>query len=885
MKPSKGQLNLFGQNDESAVSKAHAGSQLARAYAQVLLDVQVADLKDRLFTYAVPESLAAQALIGAQVLVPFGRQMVLGYLVSLSNRYDGEYRIREIADVVDQPLFDSQYIDFLSFVADRYCASMQDVVASAIPSCLTSRLKRYVRLVDATSDSAGPAADVIDRYQRIILDTLYQAGKRQLSQTALRQRFDKAVKIMRAHGVTTDGQAFHRALKDLQRSRAIEHIVVEEERQNEKIRVDLALISDDTVTQPKTDAQRAVIEYLGESGGQLPLADVLENVSVSRAQIDTMVKNKMIQKVSSEVMRDALGNLPEGLIQDLSAGKSAQVALTDEQTQVLDVLFAECDRVIEAGPLADGQEANEPYLLHGVTGSGKTEVYLRLISRVLQAGKRALFLVPEISLTPQLSGRLKARFGNSVAVWHSAISSGERYDTWRRLRMGEVKVLLGARSAILAHIPDLGIIILDEEHDGSYKQSSPAPRYDARELAKELGRRLGAFVLMGSATPDVGSFYRANESGHIVSMPNRVFKQVMPKVVVVDMKEEIRERGELIISRRLAFAINKRLEAREQVVLLMNRRGFASQQFCQGCGNVVKCRNCSVSMTVHRPAGELGSIRSNRYLACHHCNLRRPLADACPDCHGSFLKETGQGTQKIENEMFRLFPQARVVRLDSDVTARKGAFEEILNRFAQGDADILIGTQMVAKGLDIANVTLVGVLNADGAFNLPDFRSAERGFQLITQVAGRAGRGAKPGEVVLQTYTPDLPALKTACKHDYAAFFGPELEARKDFDYPPFSHLNRIVVTGEDDMLAMGVAELLAEELSNLLEDFDASRVRILGPSPCLIEKIKNKFRYHLIVKNKAGMMVQKRLSAYLRKRVFAQNVQIAVDIDAIDMI
>lgn len=879
MKPSKGQLNLFGQIDEPSASKPR-GSE-PRAYAQVLLDVQVADLKDRLFTYAVPEALAAHALIGAQVLVPFGRQMVLGYLVSLASRYEGQYRIREIADVVDQPLFDSEYIDFLSFVADRYCASMQDVVSSAIPSCLTSRLKRYVRLSDATTGRGNATA--VDQHQRLIIDLLNQSGKKQLTQSALRQRFEKHLKIMKANGVISNGQPFQNALKDLQRSGVIEHIVVEEEKQNEKMRVDLALIVDGCANPAKTDVQQAVIEYLEQSGGQASLAQVLDNVLVSRAQIDTMVKNKMLKKITNEVMRDALSNLPAGLIE--THDNSNEVALTDEQTKVLDVLYEECDRVLRAGPLAQEQQANEPYLLHGVTGSGKTEVYLRLISRVLQAGKRALFLVPEISLTPQLSGRLKARFGDSVAVWHSAISSGERYDTWRRLRMGQVKVLLGARSAILAHIPDLGIIILDEEHDGSYKQSSPAPRYDARELAKELGRRLGAFVLMGSATPDVGSFYRANLSGHIVSMPNRVFKQVMPKVVVVDMKEEIRERGELIISRRLAFAINKRLEAKEQVVLLMNRRGYASQQFCQGCGNVVKCRNCSVSMTVHRPLGESGSIRSNRYLACHHCNLRRPLADACPDCHGPFLKETGQGTQKIENEMLRLFPQARVVRLDSDVTARKGAFEEILHRFAQGDADILIGTQMVAKGLDIANVTLVGVLNADSAFNLPDFRSAERGFQLITQVAGRAGRGAKPGEVVLQTYTPDLPALKTACKHDYAAFFTPELEARKDFDYPPFSHLNRIVVTGEDDMLALGVAELLAEELSNLLEDFDASHVRILGPSPCLIEKIKNKFRYHLIVKNKAGMTVQKRLTAYLRKRVFAQNVQIAVDIDAIDMI
>jgi primosomal protein N' (replication factor Y) len=851
-------------------------------YAQVLLDLQVKGLKDRLFTYSVPEGLSGRALTGSQVLVPFGpKQMVLGYIVSTSNRYDGDFLLKSIQDVVDAPLFDQEYIDFLEFVSTKYCASMQDVVASAIPSCLTTRLKRFVVLNESYKTGSAISLNQLKALSftpeaALLLELLRESSSGKLNLTILRQRFERNSKKLKISSLKTGALVFQKALRQLQQEEVILIQVEEEEPEREKVRLDLKL----GTCKAATVKQKEVEQYFAQSAqGVISLSELLEQTKVSRSVITNMLKKNMLEQVETEVLRDALSRLPS----TFSETHRNELPLTDEQSGVLDVLFREFDATLLAG--GNQTECQVPYLLHGVTGSGKTEVYLRLITRALALGRRALFLVPEISLTPQLSGRLKARFGEQVAVWHSGISDGERFDTWRRLRDGRVKVLLGARSAILAHIPELGLIILDEEHDGSYKQSSPSPRYNARDLAIELGRRLGAFVLFGSATPDIGSFYQAQAAGRVLSMPNRVFKQAMPKVILVDMKEEAREGRELIVSRRLAHAIAKRLAGQEQVVLLMNRRGFANHVFCQGCGTVVKCKNCSVSLTVHRPLGKGAGADGAAYLACHHCNLRRPLLSACSQCQGPFIKESGQGTQKIEEEMRRLFPEARLVRLDSDITARKGAYEDVLAKFSQGQADILIGTQMVAKGLDIARVTLVGVLAADASFNLPDYRCLERGFQLITQVAGRAGRGDRLGEVILQTYTPELAALRLATTHDYLRFFEPELESRRDFDYPPFSRLLRVVVSGEDESLAEGVCEILAEEISNLLEEEPEELVKLLGPSPCLLEKIKGRFRYHLIVKNKGGERVQARLGDYLRHRHFALPVQVAIDVDAIDMI
>lgn len=911
---------------------------MTRLYGQVILDIQVQGLKDRLFTYAIPEHCADQAFVGAQVLVPFGpRQLVSGYLVSLSESspQDFAFTIREIQEVVDPvPLFDEQYIEFLGYVAKRYCASLQDVIAAAIPSCLVGKVKRMVRLRSAKAAALakgignGPAGDITEQSskfmqqevlaqstahkggqlhlvnvaalqeqdvsQKILLKELESSAKGTLNITILRQRFEKAGKFNKPK---LNASHFQKALKALSQAQLVE--IIEEEDSATKMRT-VALLTKGEVA-PETARQKSIIAYVEELTEPISIPDLIEGTKASRSTIDKMVKANQLTLVDTEVVRESLGNLPQALIDK----HRTPPPLTAEQSEVFAVLSKALKETKRPGDIAsDGSviplesEVVKPWLLHGVTGSGKTEVYLRLITQCLESGRTTLFLVPEISLTPQLAGRLKARFGSLVSVWHSAISPGERYDTWRRLRSGEVKVLLGARSAVLANMPDLGLIVLDEEHDGSYKQSTPAPRYNARDLALEKARRTGALVLLGSATPDLTSYERALRQDRLLVMKNRVFMQVMPEVKVVDMRKAFAHDGKSVFSEELKKLLADRLAKGEQVVLLINRRGFANHVFCQGCGHVSNCKNCSVSLVLHsfkkarradvseEDYDDAPLLQAGGYLACHHCGFRQPLRDICSECDGPFLKVSGIGTQKVELEVLKLHPAARVVRLDSDVAKRKGAYEEVLAQFSSGNADVLIGTQMVAKGLDIPRVTLVGVLSADSAFNLPDYRSTERGFQLLTQVAGRAGRGEHPGAVVLQTYTPELPALRLASEHNYQAFYEPEIESRRVFDYPPYCSLIRLVVSGEDAVLVESIAELVAEELSHLLEDeAEENEVKILGPAPCIIERIKGRYRFHLIIKNKGGDRLQDLIIDYLRGRHFAAPVNLAVDVDALDLV
>jgi primosomal protein N' (replication factor Y) len=876
-------------------------------YAAVLLDVQIKGLKDRLFTYRVPESLMGSAFVGAQVLVPFGgRQLLAGYIVGLSGSHNLDKSPKDIQEVVEpEPLFDGAYIDFLAYVAKKYCASLQEVIAAAIPACLTTRLKRVVKLAQdysclkdldpmernlALASVLAPCKD--DLAIKIIVDLILQSAKSTLSISTLRQRFEREGRL---HKPKLNLSHFQRALSKLT-SASLVLIETEQEGATEaKTKKVLRLGEEPAQTEKQKLVLQALIDHhgLADDGGQsdsstrsiayLTPGQLAEKTKISRSTIEKMVSLNMLTAIEEGVVRDGLAGLPQSFI-DIDKQK-LEPALTEEQKHVFGVLEAELQKTIALGP---ANEPIEPWLLHGVTGSGKTEIYLRLISDVLKLGRTALFLVPEISLTPQLAGRLKGRFGKLVAVWHSAISAGERYDTFQRLRSGDVKVLLGARSAILAHIPDLGLIILDEEHDGSYKQTSPAPRYHARNLALEKARRAGAMVLLGSATPDLVSYYQADLAGRVLSMPSRVFQQAMPKVTIVDMRKQFKDGYKTAFSEPLNWAVRDRLAKAEQVVLLINRRGYASHVFCQVCGHVVKCKNCSVSLVLHqkghRAEGE--ALTKSAYLACHHCGYRTALMPSCTACDSPFLKESGLGTQKVEMDVHKLFPEARVVRLDSDVAAIKGAYEKVLAEFAEGRADILIGTQMVAKGLDIEKVTLVGVLTADAAFNLPDYRSMERGFQLLTQVSGRAGRGAHPGEVILQTYAPDLEALRLASHHDFKGFFAPELASRRLFQYPPFSQLIRVVVSSEDSDLAESVSEWLAEEISRLIEDeVDEEEVRILGPTACLLEKVKTKYRFHLLVKNMAGARVQYMITDYLRLRRFGNDVNVAVDVDALDLI
>lgn len=505
----------------------------------------------------------------------------------------------------------------------------------------------------------------------------------------------------------------------------------------------------------------------------------------------------------------------------------APPVLTPEQAEAL----ASIQQELLAPP-----SFRQPVLVHGVTGSGKTELYLRAIQAVQAEGRQAICLVPEIALTPQMIGRFRSRFGTAVAVLHSALSAGEKYDEWQRIRRGDVSIVVGARSAIFAPFDNVGLIIIDEEHEYSYKQESPAPCYHAREVAEERARLEGALLVLGSATPALESYYQA-ETGHyrLVALPHRVDIRPMPEVQLVDMREELRSGNRSIFSRALQEALDRTVAAGEQAILFLNRRGYNTFIMCRSCGEAITCPNCAVAMTYH-----LG----DNHLACHYCDYRMRVPTVCPTCKGKQIRHMGAGTERVEEELHRLYPHIRVARMDVDTTRRKGSHATILNAFGRHQVDVLVGTQMITKGLDFPEVTLVGVVLADTSLNLPDFRAAERTFQLVTQVAGRAGRGSKPGRVVVQTYQPDHYSLLAAREHDFAAFYRQEIAFRQSLGYPPFANLIHLVISGEDEGRVQGTAAAIGALLT---EHHFAGEV--LGPAPAPLPRLRGMHRHHLVLK------------------------------------
>ncbi len=513
------------------------------------------------------------------------------------------------------------------------------------------------------------------------------------------------------------------------------------------------------------------------------------------------------------------------------------------------------------------------FLLFGVTGSGKTEVYIRSIIHALSAGKRILVMVPEIALTPQMVIQYKGYFGEQVAVLHSRLSDGERYDEWNRIADGEASVILGTRSAAFAPLSNLGLVIVDEEHEPSYKQEE-TPRYHARDVALKLISQHNAVAVLGSATPSLESYQRALSGGpyRLLTMLNRVEERALPLVQLIDMKEELKKGNPGILSGTLIDAIKERLERKEQIVLFLNRRGYATLVVCRECGLVMKCSHCDISLTYH-VAG---------HLSCHYCNAVFQ-GEYCPDCGSKLVERFGAGTQRLELEIKKHFPEAGILRMDSDTTGRKGSHAKILNSFQDGKADILIGTQMVAKGLDVPDVTLVGVVNADTSLHMPDFRAAERTFQLIAQVAGRTGRGKLGGEVLVQTFTPKHYSIVFASKHDYTSFFQHEINIRKKMRYPPFTRLARVLVSGKDVETVTEMAEKLAVTINKTaqLPDYNGL-IEVLGPSAANISKIKDRYRYHLVIKSKSGKLLKEILMVAIEHSKVKQQKDngFVVDID-----
>ncbi len=523
-------------------------------------------------------------------------------------------------------------------------------------------------------------------------------------------------------------------------------------------------------------------------------------------------------------------------------------------------------------------KSQKPILLHGVTASGKTEVYFKLIDDVIKQGKNVLFLAPEIALASQLTKRLARKFGvKDVAIWHSSISDGEKYDVWKRLYNNEIKILAGARSAVFAPLQNIGLIIIDEEHESAYKQSNPAPRYDARTIAKKLSQYYQAPLILGSATPDISNYYYAINNNNLFQMLKRYNNAPMAKIKVINMQEYGRAAYKSVISKPLQAEITETLNNNKQVILLINRRGFSTYSQCKACGHVIECPNCAIPMIWHA---------SDKKLKCHYCGQESSFPDECPNCGSDAIKNSGMGTQKIEMLIKELYPDANIERIDSDILTRKNAHIEVLNRFQKGEIDILVGTQMIAKGLDNPNVTLVGVISADASFNLPDFRAAERGFQLLTQVAGRAGRGEYKGDVIFQTYNPDFYALESAKEQNYEKFYNTEIAAREEFDYPPFSQIIRVIFSCENNFRAEKSAMEIAMRLNTMTDKFGFSEyLSVLGPSPCVIERLNGLYRFQIIIKNKLHEKGHSFVSKFFDKITMPKDIRLAIDVDPIDIL
>ncbi|HAA89267.1 MAG: Primosomal protein N [Thermoanaerobacterales bacterium 50_218] len=550
-------------------------------------------------------------------------------------------------------------------------------------------------------------------------------------------------------------------------------------------------------------------------------------------------------------------SLRNTITQRLTWSPSQKILLTREQMAAL--------REIEASLK---ERKHREFLLHGVTGSGKTEVYLRAARVAVASGLQVLYLVPEIGLTPQVEARFRGAFGELVAVWHSRLARGERYLIWDEVKKGKIKVLIGPRSAVFAPFRHLGLVVVDEEHDPSYKEQEQ-PYYNARDVARKRALLNDAVLILGSATPSLESYTRARKGGSkLLVLTKRPAGRFLPRVTLIDLRAEQKAGNISLLSSYLREKISERLQREEQVILFLNRRGFAPMVFCAFCGYVIRCKNCSISLVYHR---------TTRDLRCHYCNFRCDLPEACPWCGSSGgMRLLGAGIQKIEQLLSRLYPEARIQRLDLDAARKKGAFAEILGRFARREIDILLGTQMVTKGHDFPGVTLVGVLNADLSLHLPDFRAAERTYQLLTQVAGRSGRGRIPGEVVIQTYSPDHYSIRAACYHNYSYFYKEEMGRRFYFGYPPLIGLVRVRVSGKKEDEVTRIAESVAKELKELLE---GSAVTVLGPAPAPVLKVKGYYRWQLMLKgdiSERRAEIRKCLNYYRSK----SNVIISVDVD-----
>ena len=607
----------------------------------------------------------------------------------------------------------------------------------------------------------------------------------------------------------------------------------------------IVLKNEDLSNIKNPDGYKKIVEFFKTNSGKYTKSELINEHSISQYKLNKLIENEVLSIEEESVFR----------YNDRVYNKDSAKTLTIEQENIIREYINSDDKM---------------FLLKGVTGSGKTEVYMKLVERVLLEEKSAIILVPEIALTPQMIERFKGRFGVNVALFHSKLSDGERFDEWFRVKEGKSKVIVGARSAIFLPAKNLGLIIIDEEHENTYK-SEQNPKYQTKEVAEYLSELKGCKVILGSATPSIETYYRAlTGEMKLLELNSRVDNKAMPPMKVIDMRNELKGGNKSLFSRELFIAIQERLKRKEQIILFLNRRGFSTFVSCRSCGYVFKCDECDISMTYHK----------NGLLICHYCGKTKREPRECPKCHSKYVKFFGAGTQRVEEEVKKYFNNAGILRMDVDTTRDKHSYERIYNTFKNGEADILIGTQMVSKGLDFKNVTLVGILAADMSINIPDYRAAERTFQIITQVAGRAGRGDKQGEVLIQTYTPQHYSLQYAVNYDYEGFYEKEFTVRAMMKYPPFGKLLLINGTSKKEDLLKNFMHKITMMIKPLVES--CLDIEILGPIPCMISKLKENYRWQIVIKGEFDSYFSKNIKEILydeNKNVY-NDIRISMDIN-----
>ena len=795
--------------------------------AAVIVDVP-AKQTDREFDYRIPDKWRAVIVPGTRVIVPFGPRMVQGFVSHLKDHSEFE-KLRYIKEPMDlEPVLNTELLKLGDWMTKEAMCYRISALQAMLPAALKAKYEKVINIID-------------DKKQ----DLPAEVGAIFKNRSSLSWK------------EVIEGEHAHLFQKEVQKGH-LELVYNVKNKLNKKtIRVVRPLYTPEQLTEIlptfKANMKKQVdaLHYFQEHPNVISVKDLMEATNTSNATIKTLITKGFLAEEYQEVYRDPY--------EDRKFERSEPLTLTAEQATALQPIQ---QRIKE--------DQHEVFLLYGVTGSGKTEVYLQAIASVLEKGEEAIMLVPEISLTPQTVKRFKERFGEQVAVMHSGLSIGEKYDEWRKIYRKEVKVVVGARSAIFAPFENLGLIIMDEEHESSYKQEEN-PRYHARDVAIERAKLHSCPVILGSATPTLESFARAQKGVYqLLTMSYRMNAGPLPSVEIVDMREELRSGNRSMFSTNLLTKLKDRLEKNQQTVLMLNKRGHSSFVMCRNCGYVVHCPNCDISLTYHR---------FNNLMKCHYCGHEEGMPSVCPECESDYIRFFGTGTQKVEEELAKILPEARVIRMDVDTTSKKGSHERLLTAFGEGKADIFLGTQMIAKGLDFPNITLVGVLSADTMLHLPDFRSSEKTFQLLTQVSGRAGRHQLPGEVVIQTYTPGHYSIELAALQNYDIFFEQEMFIRRQNHYPPYFYIVLITVSHEDVMKTVSTTEKISKYLrSNLSQN-----TIVLGPVASPLSRINNRYRYQCLIKYKHEPQLHHHLRTILdhyQQEMTQQHLQVSIDLN-----